>query len=171
MDTAQQQVMAEYQSEFELGNVAVLAGVVEGECPPRSDNKYQLGVWNPDAICGEFTAQSRADWLVENCAFDVETSQQQVMAEYPFEFVVEGECPKKNKLRRKGRIFGTWYPDAICDEYTAQSRAEWLVENCGFDLNSAQQQVMAEYPSMFAHSDDRRRLQQVAEGECPSKPD
>ena len=42
-----------------------------------------------------------------------------------------------------------WQPDALCDGHLASARAQWLVNHRGLVWDSAQAQVMAEFPRSF----------------------
>ena len=43
-----------------------------------------------------------------------------------------------------------WRPDAFCDGHTAESRAQWLVSNRGLSYSAARDQVLREFPFVFA---------------------
>eukprot|EP00808_Paulinella_micropora_P032135 g48401.t1 len=47
-----------------------------------------------------------------------------------------------------------WNPSTMCDGYTAQARAAWLMRERGMSQDAAQKQVMAEFPGLFGCSGD-----------------
>merc|ERR1712151_278889 len=58
------------------------------------------------------------------------------------------ECPEKPDLESSPDL-SCWNPDVDCDGYKAKDWAQWYVDNCDFDLATAQRQVMKEFPALF----------------------
>jgi len=85
--------------------------------------------WAPSALCGEHTAEARAQWL----GLSVEAARQRVISEFPSAFLRDADV---------------WNPELVCDGHSAKARAQWLVDN-GMSLDEARLRVMQEFPQMF----------------------
>jgi hypothetical protein len=99
--------------------------------------EYQAGakLWNPNSMCGEHSAEARAQWLVTNESLSYERARLQVQCEFP-EVFQDPSTP--------------WHGWIDCAGIPAEERAQWLVSNAGLDYEGAKARVRKEFPSEFA---------------------
>jgi len=94
----------------------------------------KIGWWHPKVVCGEYLAEDRVKYLVEEQRLSQEAARSQVMDEFPLLF----------------RLILKWNPEIICEDQKASDRSKRLMIDSGLDQEVSQQQIMTEFPTFFA---------------------
>merc|ERR1711988_567441 len=146
--------------------------------PPVTQTQRKLQQWRDEAMCctdgsaasrarGQelcYSAKARAKWLVEKKGLAQDEAKLQVMNEFPGVFAGESQGSRSDAYAQLQQ----WRGEALCCTngtaaslkqgeapcYSADERAEWLVDKKGLSQHDAKLQVMNEVPEGFVQSPD-----------------
>eukprot|EP00808_Paulinella_micropora_P018677 g74680.t1 len=148
-DAAQKQVMAEFPDLFGSSGTGHLDCFLKSSPADGSGGTPQLGVTSGSKACACFLDE------MDYYGNDLKNVPQ-VPSAHSCQMLCAQEpaCQAWTWMKPTHPNPGgcVWNQSAMCDGYTAQARADWLMRVKGMSQNTAQQQVMKEFPDKFGCS-------------------